>query len=431
MRWNEWDCRPPGAALRETDPDIARVIDDEVRRQEEGIELIASENFVSPAVMEAMGSPLTNKYAEGYPGKRYYGGCEFVDVAEQLAIDRAKQLFGAEHANVQPHSGAQANMAVYFAFLKPGDTVLGMNLSHGGHLTHGSPVNFSGVLYNAVSYGVHEDTGLVDMDQVREMARQHRPRMIVAGFSAYSRALDFAAFAEIAREVDARLMVDMAHVAGLVATGLYPTPVPYADAVTTTTHKTLRGPRGGLILCKAEHAKAIDKQVFPGIQGGPLMHVIAAKAVALKEAMEPSFVEYGKQVVANARALADTLMERGYSIVSGGTDNHLMLVDLRAQGITGKGAEAALGAAHITVNKNTVPGETQSPFVTSGMRIGTSAVTTRGMKEGEMRTIAAMIDRVLRAPDDESVVREVGAEARQLAGGFPLYPAAAEVAARL
>jgi glycine hydroxymethyltransferase len=431
MRWNEWDCRPPGAALRETDPDIARVIDDEVRRQEEGIELIASENFVSPAVMEAMGSPLTNKYAEGYPGKRYYGGCEFVDVAEQLAIDRAKQLFGAEHANVQPHSGAQANMAVYFAFVKPGDTVLGMNLSHGGHLTHGSPVNFSGILYKAVSYGVREDTGLVDMDQVREMAREHRPKMIVAGFSAYSRALDFAAFADIAREVDARLMVDMAHVAGLVAAGLYPTPVPYADAVTTTTHKTLRGPRGGLILCKAEHAKLIDKQVFPGIQGGPLMHVIASKAVALKEAMEPSFVEYAKQVVANARALADALIERGYSIVSGGTDNHLMLVDLRAQGITGKAAEAALGAAHITVNKNTVPGETQSPFVTSGMRIGTSAVTTRGMREGEMRAIAAMIDRVLRAPDDEAVLREVGAEARQLAGGFPLYPAAAEVAARL
>ncbi len=431
MRWNEWDCRPPGAALREADPEIARVVDDEVRRQEEGIELIASENFVSPAVMEAMGSPLTNKYAEGYPGKRYYGGCEFVDVAEQLAIDRAKQLFGAEHANVQPHSGAQANMAVYFAFVKPGDTVLGMSLSHGGHLTHGSPVNFSGVLYNAVSYGVREDTGLVDMDQVREAAREHRPKMIVAGFSAYSRPLDFAAFADIAREVNARLMVDMAHVAGLVAAGLYPTPVPYADAATTTTHKTLRGPRGGLILCKAEHAKAIDKQVFPGMQGGPLMHVIAAKAVALREAMDPSFVEYGKQVIANARALAEALMERGYAIVSGGTDNHLMLVDLRNKGITGKAAEAALGAAHITVNKNTVPGETQSPFVTSGMRIGTSAVTTRGMKEGEMRTIAGMIDRVLRAPEDESTFRAIGAEVRQLAGGFPLYPPAAEVAARL
>ncbi len=431
MRWTDWECRPPGAALREADPEIARVIDDEVRRQEDGIELIASENFVSPAVMEAMGSPLTNKYAEGYPGKRYYGGCEFVDVAEQLAIDRAKKLFGAEHANVQPHSGAQANMAVYFAFVKPGDTVLGMNLSHGGHLTHGSPVNFSGVLYHAVSYGVREDTGLIDMDQVRDIAREQRPKMIVAGFSAYSRALDFAAFSDIAREVDARLMVDMAHVAGLVAVGLYPTPVPYADAVTTTTHKTLRGPRGGLILCKAEHAKLINKQVFPGIQGGPLMHVIAAKAVSFKEAMEPSFVEYGKQVVANARALAAALMERGYAIVSGGTDNHLMLVDLRNKGITGKAAEAALGAAHITVNKNTVPGETQSPFVTSGMRIGTSAVTTRGMKEGEMRTIAAMMDRVLRAPEDEATRREVGAEVRQLAGGFPLYPAAAEVATRL
>jgi len=433
MRWTDWECRPPGAALRETDPEIARVIDDEVRRQEDGIELIASENFVSPAVMEAMGSPLTNKYAEGYPGKRYYGGCEVVDVAEQLAIDRAKQLFGAEHANVQPHSGAQANMAVYFAFVKPGDTVLGMNLSHGGHLTHGSPVNFSGVLYNAVSYGVREDTGLIDMDQLRDLARTHRPKMIVAGFSAYSRPIDFAAFAEIAREVDARFMVDMAHVAGLVAAGLYPTPVPYADAVTTTTHKTLRGPRGGLILCKAEHATLINKQVFPGMQGGPLMHVIAAKAVALKEAMEPSFVEYARQVVANARALAGALMERGHSIVSGGTDNHLMLVDLRggSGGITGKVAEAALGAAHITVNKNTVPGETQSPFVTSGIRIGTSAVTTRGMKEGEMRTIAAMIDRVLRAPADEATLREVGAEARQLAGGFPLYPTAAEAAARL
>ena len=431
MRWTEWDCRPPGAALRDADSEIARVIDDEVRRQEEGIELIASENFVSPAVMEAMGSPLTNKYAEGYPGKRYYGGCEFVDVAEQLAIDRAKQLFGAEHANVQPHSGAQANMAVYFAFMKPGDKVLGMNLSHGGHLTHGSPVNFSGVLYEAVSYGVREESGLIDMDQVREMAREHRPKMIVAGFSAYSRALDFAAFAEIAREVDARLMVDMAHVAGLVAAGLYPTPVPFADAVTTTTHKTLRGPRGGLILCKAEHAKLINKQVFPGIQGGPLMHVIASKAVALKEAMEPAFVEYARQVVANARVLAAALMERGYSIVSGGTDNHLMLVDLRERGITGKAAEAALGAAHITVNKNTVPGETQSPFVTSGMRIGTSAVTTRGMKEGEMRTIAGMMDRVLRAPDDAATLREVGAEVQQLSGGFPLYHVADEVAARL
>ena len=431
MRWTEWDCRPPGAALREADPDIARAIEDEVRRQEDGLELIASENFVSPAVMEAMGSPLTNKYAEGYPGKRYYGGCEFVDVVEQLAIDRAKKLFGAEHANVQPHSGAQANMAIYFAFLKPGDTVLGMNLSHGGHLTHGSPVNFSGMLYRPVAYGVREDTGLIDMDQLRDTAREHRPKMIVAGFSAYSRPLDFAAFAEIAREVGARLMVDMAHVAGLVAAGLYPTPVPYADAVTTTTHKTLRGPRGGLILCKAEHAALINKQVFPGMQGGPLMHVIAAKAVALREAMEPAFVEYARQVVANARALAGALMERGFSIVSGGTDNHLMLVDLRNRGLTGKAAEAALGAAHITVNKNTVPGETQSPFVTSGIRIGTSAVTTRGMKEGEMLRIAELIDRVLRKPDDAATIRAAGNEVHLLAGGFPLYPSADEVAARL
>lgn len=431
MRWIDWECRPPGAALRDADPEVARAIENEVRRQEEGLELIASENFVSPAVMEAMGSPLTNKYAEGYPGKRYYGGCEFVDVAEQLAIDRARALFGAEHANVQPHSGAQANMAVYFAFLKPGDTVLGMNLSHGGHLTHGSPVNFSGMLYQPVAYGVHEDTGLIDMDQLRDLARRHRPRMIVAGFSAYSRALDFAAFAEIARGVDARLMVDMAHVAGLVATGLYPSPVPHADAVTTTTHKTLRGPRGGLILCKHEHAALINKQVFPGMQGGPLMHVIAAKAVALREAMRPEFAEYARQVVANARALAEKLIERGYSIVSGGTDCHLMLVDLRERGITGKAAEAALGAAHITVNKNTVPGETRSPFVTSGIRIGSSAVTTRGMKEPEMRKIGELIDRVLARPDDEMTIREVGNEVHQMAAGFPLYPAADEVAAQL
>ncbi|HEY9516251.1 MAG TPA: serine hydroxymethyltransferase [Gemmatimonadaceae bacterium] len=431
MRWSEWDCRPPGAALREADPDVARAIEDESRRQEEGLELIASENFVSPAVMEAMGSPLTNKYAEGYPGKRYYGGCEFVDVVEQLAIDRAKLLFGAEHANVQPHSGAQANMAVYFAFMKPGDTVLGMNLSHGGHLTHGSPVNFSGILYRPVAYGVREDTGLIDMDQVRDLALQHRPKMIVAGFSAYSRALDFAAFAEIAREVDARLMVDMAHVAGLVAAGLYPSPVPHADAVTTTTHKTLRGPRGGLILCKKEHAALINKQVFPGMQGGPLMHVIAAKAVALKEAAEPEFAAYARQVIANARALAGELTERGFSIVSGGTDSHLMLVDLRNRGLTGKAAEAALGAAQITVNKNTVPGETQSPFVTSGIRIGSSAVTTRGMKEDEMRRIGALIDRVLSRPDDEANIRDVNCDVRRLTAGFPLYFASDEAAARL
>ncbi|MBX6331224.1 MAG: serine hydroxymethyltransferase [Gemmatimonadaceae bacterium] len=431
MRWTDWETRTPGAALRGEDPEIARAIEDEVRRQGEGLELIASENFVSPAVMEAMGSPLTNKYAEGYPGKRYYGGCEVVDVVEQLAIDRAKQLFGAEHANVQPHSGAQANMAVYFAFLRPGDTVLGMSLSHGGHLTHGSPVNFSGALFNVVAYGVREDTGRVDMDQVRELARTHRPKMIIAGFSAYSRTLDFAAFAEIAREVEAKLMVDMAHVAGLVAAGLYPSPVPHADAVTTTTHKTLRGPRGGLILCKQEHAAAINKQIFPGVQGGPLMHVIAAKAVALHEALQPSFKTYAAQVVANAKALAEALMERGYTIVSGGTDNHLMLVDLRNRGITGKAAEAALGLAAITVNKNTVPGETQSPFVTSGIRLGTAAVTTRGMREGEMRRIAELIDRVLRQVGDETTAREIRHEVRELTNGFPLYTPAEEAAARL
>jgi glycine hydroxymethyltransferase len=414
-----------------TDPDVARAIEDETRRQGEGLELIASENFVSPAVMEAMGSPLTNKYAEGYPGKRYYGGCEFVDVVEQLAIDRAKMLFQAEHANVQPHSGAQANMAVFFAFVKPGDTVLGMSLSHGGHLTHGSPVNFSGTLYKAVSYGVRENSGRIDMNDVRTLAREHRPKMLIAGFSAYSRTLDFPAFAEIAREVDAKLMVDMAHVAGLVATGLYPSPVPFSDAVTTTTHKTLRGPRGGLILCRQEYAQAINKQVFPGVQGGPLMHVIAAKAVALREALEPSFVTYSRQVVANARELADALKARGYSIVSGGTDNHLMLVDLRDRGITGKAAEAALGAATITVNKNTVPGETQSPFVTSGIRIGTPAVTTRGMKESEMRRIAGFIDRVLCNLTDDGVLRGVRNEVRELTSGFPLYTPAEEVAARL
>jgi len=431
LRWSDWSNRPPGAALRATDPAIARVVEDEIRRQGEGLELIASENFVSPAVMEAMGSPLTNKYAEGYPGRRYYGGCEVVDVAEQLAIDRAKQLFGAEHANVQPHSGAQANMAVYFAFLKPGDGVLGMSLSHGGHLTHGSPVNFSGILYDVAAYGVREDTGRVDMDEVRDLALRRRPRMIIAGFSAYSRTLDFAAFADIAREVDAKLLVDMAHVAGLVAAGLYPSPVPHADAVTTTTHKTLRGPRGGMILCRQTHAKAIDKMIFPGIQGGPLMHVIAAKAVAFEEALQPSFVMYSRQVVANARALAAALMARGYQIVSGGTDNHLMLVDLRNRGLTGKVAEAALGAADITVNKNTVPGETQSPFVTSGIRIGTPAVTTRGMKESEMVRIAELIDRVLADPAQERTLRDARRGVRELTSGFPLYAPAEEAAARL
>ena len=421
MNWSDWDRSPPGDALRETDPQIAELVEHEIARQNEGLELIASENFVSPAVLEAMGSPLTNKYAEGLPGKRYYGGCEVIDKVEQLAIDRAKELFGAEHANVQPHSGAQANMAVFMALLKPGDTFLGMDLTNGGHLTHGSPVNFSGLLYHAVSYGV-TDQGLLDYDDVRRKARAHNPRMIIAGYSAYSRVIDFAKFAEIAEEVGAFFMVDMAHFAGLVAAGVYPSPVPHADVVTTTTHKTLRGPRGGIILCKSEHAKAIDKSVFPGTQGGPLEHVIAAKAVALKEALEPSFKTYCKQIVANAKALAECLVDDGFQVVSGGTDNHLMLVDLRSRSLTGKLAEQSLDRAGITVNKNTVPNETQSPFVTSGIRIGTPAVTTRGMGEGEMRRIAELIDRALRATDDEATLAAVREDVRALAASFPLYP---------
>jgi glycine hydroxymethyltransferase len=420
--WSEWDRCPPGATLREADPEIARLIEREIERQSDGLELIASENFVSPAVLEAMGSPLTNKYAEGLPGKRYYGGCEIVDQVEQLAIDRAKQLFGAEHANVQAHSGAQANAAVYLAFLKPGDTFLGMDLSNGGHLTHGSPVNFSGLLYRAVHYGVN-DNGIIDYDQMRAKAREHRPKMIIAGYSAYSRFLDYAAFADVAKEVGALFLVDMSHFAGLVATGLYPSPVPYADIVTTTTHKTLRGPRGGLILCPAKHAKAIDKAMFPGIQGGPLEHVIAAKAVAFREAALPSFATYCQHVVANAKALAAALVARGFHVVSGGTDNHLMLVDLRTKGLTGKVAEQALDRAGITVNKNTVPKETQSPFVTSGVRIGTPAVTTRGMREPEMARIAELIDATLHAPDDAANTDRVRAEVKELTSAFPLYPA--------
>ena len=419
--WSSWERCPPGDALRAGDPEIADLIEREIQRQNEGLELIASENFVSPAVLEAMGSPLTNKYAEGLPGKRYYGGCEVIDEVEQLAIDRAKQLFGAEHANVQPHSGAQANYAAMTSFLKPGDTFLGMDLSNGGHLTHGSPVNFSGMLFRAISYGV-TDEGFLDYDDMRKKAREHRPKLVLAGYSAYSRVIDFAAFAEVAKEIGAIFMVDMAHFAGLVATGHYPSPVPHADVVTTTTHKTLRGPRGGLILSRAEHAKAIDKAVFPGSQGGPLEHVIAAKAVCFREALDPSFKRYSAQVVANAKALAAALVERGFHIVSGGTDNHLMLVDLRNRGLTGKVAQASLDLAAITVNKNTVPKETQSPFVTSGVRIGTPAVTTRGMREGEMRRIAELIDRVLRAPDDEGVRNAVKAEVRELANSFPLYP---------
>jgi len=418
--WRTWDRVAPGRALTETDPEIARLIVEETNRQAHGLELIASENFVSPAVLEAMGSSLTNKYAEGLPGKRYYGGCEVVDKVEQLAIDRAKQLFGAEHANVQPHSGAQANAAVYLAFLKPGDTVLGLDLSQGGHLTHGSPVNFSGLLYRAVHYGVNDD-GIIDMDQMAAAAREHRPKMIIAGYSAYSRVIDFARFAEVAREVGAILMVDMAHFAGLAATGAYPSPVPHADVVTTTTHKTLRGPRGGLILCRAQHAKVIDKAMFPGTQGGPLEHVIAAKAVAFKEALDPSFTSYCNAVIANARTLAAALATHGFHIVSGGTDNHLMLVDLRSRGLTGKVAEEALDRAGITVNKNTVPKETQSPFVTSGIRIGTPAVTTRGMGEPEMHRIATLINTVLAAPADAAIQARVRADVATLAAAFPLY----------
>jgi glycine hydroxymethyltransferase len=410
--------------LKSADPDLYEAIRKEALRQSSQLELIASENFVSRAVLDALGTVLTNKYAEGLPGKRYYGGCEWVDVAENLARDRARELFGADHANVQPHSGAQANQAVYLTFLKPGDRFLGMNLSHGGHLTHGSPVNFSGMLFQVSAYGVRESDARIDYDALREQARREQPKMIIAGASAYPRTIDFAAFGEIAREVGAVLMVDMAHIAGLVATGLHPSPVPHADVVTTTTHKTLRGPRGGMILCQEQHAKAIDKSVFPGLQGGPLMHVIAAKAVALKEALEPEFRSYSRQIVANARALADGLMDRGFGLVSGGTDNHLMLVDLRKshEDLTGKDAEHALERAGMTVNKNTVPGETRSPFVTSGLRIGTPALTTRGMAEPEMARIAGWIAEVLEAPTDEGRAARVRAQVVELCEAFPLYP---------
>jgi len=413
----------PYPHLRSADPEVFQAVQSEVRRQAEGLELIASENFVSRAVLEAVGTVLTNKYAEGLPGRRYYGGCEFVDVAEELARQRALEIFGADHANVQPHSGAQANMAVYLAFLEPGDPVLGMNLTHGGHLTHGSSVNASGILYDVTSYGVNEATGLIDYDALREQAKSLRPRMIVAGASAYPRTIDFAAFGEIAREFEAILLVDMAHIAGLVAAGIHPSPIPHADVVTTTTHKTLRGPRGGLILSREEHAKAVDKAVFPGMQGGPLMHVIAAKAVAFKEALDPSFQEYQRQIVANARALGEGLIEQGFDLVSGGTDTHLVLVDLRNRGeLTGKRAEELLESAGLTVNKNTVPGEPRSPFVTSGLRIGTPALTTRGMKEPEMVQVADWIARVLDDPDADGITESVRAEVRELWGNFPLYP---------
>lgn len=407
--------------LQETDPEIYRVVVDEARRQGDQLEMIASENFVSEAVLEAMGTVLTNKYAEGLPGRRYYGGCEVVDVAENLARDRAKQLFGAEHANVQAHSGAQANMATYFAFVEPGDVVLGMNLNHGGHLTHGSPVNFSGKLYEIVAYGVRESDARIDYDEVRETALRTRPKMIVAGASAYPRILDFEAFGSIARELEVPLMVDMAHIAGLVATGHHPSPVPHADVVTSTTHKTLRGPRGGLILCREEHAKALDKSVFPGMQGGPLMHVIAAKAVAFKEALAPEFAAYSQAVIDNAHALAEGLLEGGVQLVSGGTDNHLVLVDLRDRNLTGKDAEHALEAAGITVNKNTVPGEQRSPFVTSGLRIGTPALTSRGLGVEHMGRIAGWIAEIVADHENEALLKRIRGEVRELCSGFPLH----------
>ncbi len=408
------------APLSQVDPDIARHIKAETARQEHGLELIASENFVSRAVLEAMGTALTNKYAEGLPGKRYYGGCEEVDKVEQLAIDRAKALFRADHANVQPHSGAQANMAAFLAVAKPGDTLMGLALPHGGHLTHGSPVNFSGSMFRAVSYGVREATGRIDYDQVRDVARKEKPRILIGGGSAYSRVIEFDTLRVVAEEVGATFIVDMAHFAGLVAAGIHPSPVPHAAIVTTTTHKTLRGPRGGMILCKADLAKAVDKQVFPGTQGGPLEHVIAAKAVAFGEAATPAFQAYARQVVANAKARADALIDLGYAIVSGGTDTHLMLVDLRAKVITGKDAENLLDKAAITVNKNTIPGDPQSPFVTSGIRIGTPAVTTRGFTETEVRRVAKLIDEVLTKRDEATLAR-VKKEVRELTEVFPLY----------
>jgi len=407
--------------LAQADPAVFDAIRRETERQAYNLELIASENYVSEAVLEAQGSLLTNKYAEGYPGKRYYGGCEFVDVVERLAIDRAKTLFGAEAANVQPHSGSQANMSVYFSVLKPGDTILAMNLSHGGHLTHGSPVNFSGKFFRVVPYGVRESDGRIDLDQVRALARSEHPKLIVVGYSAYSREIDFAPFRAIADEVGAVLMADIAHFAGLVAAGIHPSPIPHCDVVTTTTHKTLRGPRGGMILCREAFAKALNSSVFPGNQGGPLMHVVAAKAVALSEAQQPAFREYQRQIVANAKALADGLMRRGFRLCSGGTDNHLMLVDLRGTETTGKAAEETLDAARITVNKNAVPFDPRPPFVTSGIRIGTPAVTTRGMREPEMETIAELIHRALQHIGDARALGAVGDEVRALCQRFPVY----------
>ena len=408
-------------SLTESDPEVAQAIKDEVHRQNNGLELIASENFVDEAVLEAAGSVMTNKYAEGYPGKRYYGGCEVVDIAEDLAISRAKDLFGAEHVNVQPHSGSQANMAVYFTLLKPGDTVLGPNLAHGGHLTAGSPMNFSGRLYKIVPYGVTKDTERIDMDQVRDLARAHRPKLIIAGGSAFPRAIEFKPFREIADEVEAKLMADIAHPAGLVAAGLHPSPVPFADFVTTTTHKTLRGPRGGMVMCRAQYAKELDRTVLPGIQGGPLMHVIAAKAVAFREAQTQEWRAYQAQIVKNARAFAEAMLARGFRLVSGGTDTHLLLVDLTSRNVTGKDAQEMLDRAWITVNKNGIPFDTKGPMITSGIRIGTPAVTTRGMKEPEMARIADFIDRALQRAGDGAVEAAVRGQVQELTSQFPLY----------
>jgi glycine hydroxymethyltransferase len=412
---------PATRSLAEVDPEIANAIAAEARRQGDGLELIASENFVSRAILEAAGSVLTNKYAEGYPGKRYYGGCEVVDVVESLAISRAKALFGADHANVQPHSGAQANMAVYMALLQPGDTVLGMNLAHGGHLTHGHPLNFSGKLYTIVPYGVRRDDERVDYEELERLAHERKPKMIIVGASAYPRKLDYERVARVAEAVGAAVMVDMAHVAGLIAVGLHPNPVPHADFVTSTTHKTLRGPRAGLVLCREKHAKDLDRGLFPGVQGGPLMHIIAAKAVCFKEAMEPAFADYQRQLLANAARLADALQTLGFRLVSGGTDNHMILVDVFSKGITGRDAEAALGKAGITVNKNAIPFDQNPPMVASGIRVGTPALTTRGMREPEMDTIAELIGRVLASPNDDRVLAAVRSDVSRLCDRFPLH----------
>jgi glycine hydroxymethyltransferase len=408
--------------LAEVDPEIATAVRDELHRQRGGLELIASENFVSRAILEAAGSVFTNKYAEGYPGRRYYGGCEFVDVVESLAIARAKTLFGADHANVQPHAGAQANMAVYFTIMKPGDTVLGMNLAHGGHLTHGHPLNFSGQLYTVVPYGVSQQDERIDYDELDRLADEHRPKMIMVGASAYPRVIDFPRIRAAATRVGAAMVTDMAHIAGLVAAGVHPSPVPHSDFVTTTTHKTLRGPRSGMVLCRQQYAKDLDKAVFPGLQGGPLVHIIAAKAACFKEASEPAFAAYQRQIVANAKALATSLVNAGFRLVSGGTDNHLMLVDVFSKGITGKAAEAALGKAGITVNKNAIPFDRNPPMVASGIRVGTPAVTTRGMREAEMATVAEFITRALKTPEDDRALGTIRSEVEALCQKFPLYP---------